>query len=434
MKRIRLYFSTLHTASKFFLVMWALLCMVWTFALYNNKPLSIWGILFFVYGYLAITSVFLLLSITLNESQNASDFGNPVSEYNYRKALLYAIFLGWAGAHRFYVGKKITGVMYLFTLGGFGVGWIFDTVLLATGMFPDHEWRFVRRLPKNPGFDEEEESFFDEISEGHVDFDAEEQVSNDDPYYDIDLDGQDEILEQIPAKEEMQEDVQKDQIEEVLQEPSVSGLKQGSAAASQNVTQKVQARTPRERFILQMEQYESLEGQNAPFVPFDLNTPTYESMMPDEKSWYFYWRSQVRNGDFPQTDRGYIYVYIYELLSGFGWRDAKDGFEKIVAVWFAYRDKFPTIDEDLYDWVIDFCLLNEIHFDMLRIGSVVTEGISKRRQIRNYLFMMQMEENPLKLPFSSINQLCDYAITDSKFYLNGHQHLINSFPVCRTIQ
>lgn len=33
---------------------------------------------------------------------------------------------GFLGAHRFYYGKKVSGVIYLCTLGLLGVGWLFD--------------------------------------------------------------------------------------------------------------------------------------------------------------------------------------------------------------------------------------------------------------------------------------------------------------------
>ncbi len=39
----------------------------------------------------------------------------------------YLLWLfGFLGAHRFYFGKKISGIVYFFTLGLFGVGWLFD--------------------------------------------------------------------------------------------------------------------------------------------------------------------------------------------------------------------------------------------------------------------------------------------------------------------
>ncbi len=52
-------------------------------------------------------------------------------------ALLLCIFLGWAGAHRFYVGKIGTGILYLFTIGICGIGWLVDIIFIAMGSFED---------------------------------------------------------------------------------------------------------------------------------------------------------------------------------------------------------------------------------------------------------------------------------------------------------
>ncbi len=60
-----------------------------------------------------------------------------VSRKSKTVALLLCIFLGGLGIHRFYVGKVGTGILYLFTGGLFGVGWIIDIILVATGSFKD---------------------------------------------------------------------------------------------------------------------------------------------------------------------------------------------------------------------------------------------------------------------------------------------------------
>lgn len=46
-------------------------------------------------------------------------------------AYLLWFFLGWAGIHRFYVGKIVSGVIYLFTFGLLGFGWFIDLFLLS---------------------------------------------------------------------------------------------------------------------------------------------------------------------------------------------------------------------------------------------------------------------------------------------------------------
>ena len=54
-------------------------------------------------------------------------------------ASLLCFMLGWAGAHRFYVGKVGTGVLQLFTLGGLGAWALVDLIMIVTGNFRDKE-------------------------------------------------------------------------------------------------------------------------------------------------------------------------------------------------------------------------------------------------------------------------------------------------------
>lgn len=45
--------------------------------------------------------------------------------------------LGICGIHRFYIGKWATGILYFFTLGLFGIGWLYDFIVLACGGLKD---------------------------------------------------------------------------------------------------------------------------------------------------------------------------------------------------------------------------------------------------------------------------------------------------------
>ncbi len=54
-------------------------------------------------------------------------------------ALLFCIFLGWAGAHRYYVNKIGTGILMLITGGGMGLWWLIDLIMISVGGFNDKE-------------------------------------------------------------------------------------------------------------------------------------------------------------------------------------------------------------------------------------------------------------------------------------------------------
>lgn len=84
-------------------------------------------------------------SIVIMNQNNQQAMISALSDKSWSTALLLCIFLGIFGIHRFYVGKGGTGVIWLFTAGLFGVGWIIDLIMLVTGGFTDSLRRPLRR-------------------------------------------------------------------------------------------------------------------------------------------------------------------------------------------------------------------------------------------------------------------------------------------------
>ena len=63
-----------------------------------------------------------------NPNVNAAMFG--IKTRNKWVAFLLCLFLGYLGAHKFYEGKIGMGILYLFTVGLFGIGWFIDCITL----------------------------------------------------------------------------------------------------------------------------------------------------------------------------------------------------------------------------------------------------------------------------------------------------------------
>ena len=72
-----------------------------------------------------------------NVNTNMNAGGYPFSPKSRVVALILCFFFGVGGFHRFYVGKIGTGLLWLFTGGLCGIGWIIDLVSLLLGGFRD---------------------------------------------------------------------------------------------------------------------------------------------------------------------------------------------------------------------------------------------------------------------------------------------------------
>ncbi len=175
-------------------------------------------------------------------------------------------------------------------------------------------------------------------------------------------------------------------------------------------------------FKKDMLKYKNLEGKETPYVPFITRYPTYIAMNSQQKKWYFYWRAQARKSNYLKTDLSYIFINIYELLSGYGWNNAQDGYKQLMSLWLNYRTEYPELDSYLLKWTFDFTQINNLDYHMPDLANI---SLPKQSIINDIMIDKHFKEKPLKLPFILIDALCDYSLVGSKFYREGHQALLN---------
>ena len=63
---------------------------------------------------------------------------------NWLTCLLLCVFLGYFGAHRFYTKKYGTAVLMIITLGGCGIWYVVDLIMIIAGKFKDADGNVIK--------------------------------------------------------------------------------------------------------------------------------------------------------------------------------------------------------------------------------------------------------------------------------------------------
>ena len=68
-----------------------------------------------------------------------------VSEKRILPTFLLFLVLSWPlGAHRFFLKRYTSAILFIITIGGFGIWWIIDFILIVTGSMKDDRGQVVK--------------------------------------------------------------------------------------------------------------------------------------------------------------------------------------------------------------------------------------------------------------------------------------------------
>lgn len=174
--------------------------------------------------------------------------------------------------------------------------------------------------------------------------------------------------------------------------------------------------TPRGDFISEAKKYVNrTEKQCAP-VPYMQYWPTYSTMSKDQQKYYFYWRTQLRQGVRLPADTSYLFVYIYEVINMIGFDSPRNAFDHLVKFWGYYRKLVPKLDNYLPDWIADFIVIHNLPTDPLKwYGRIAKMGSLGDEDLLIEAWLQSNDSYDV-LSNEIIFRLADYNPTKSKFY------------------
>ncbi len=106
--------------------------------------------------------------------------------------------------------------------------------------------------------------------------------------------------------------------------------------------------------------YFDCPGSSCPFAQFYSYMPQYSQLTRTQRDYYFFWRSEMRQGRYIKTDYSYLYLYVYEIINLPDLIPPEKGIRLLCAVWREYRRDLPRIDSYFSIWVRDYCLIHAL--------------------------------------------------------------------------
>lgn len=180
-----------------------------------------------------------------------------------------------------------------------------------------------------------------------------------------------------------------------------------------------------DQFIKDAVDYASLEGKEASHESFFSYFPQYAQLKRRQRAWYLYWRSQVRAGNYPETDYAYILLYLFELINLPADEETAEEHRDLLAkLWIAYRKTYPQLDHYACEWLCDYCLIHQLPAPVLHLIPAWGHILSTARLKEFYLSsMVAVGDEKVNMASARIllKHCCHYDYKKSKFYAENKE-------------
>jgi len=176
-------------------------------------------------------------------------------------------------------------------------------------------------------------------------------------------------------------------------------------------------RTDSEVFYKQAKFMEDFTDNYEGVANLNMYYPYYQNMGYDYLRTYFTWRTKLRNGELLPTSLSYIFLYIYELLSGIGVSNPADGLNKLLTIWYSLAKGTPSIEKHLVKWFKDYHIFYELPHSFV--------DFTAKHDLRKYYNLTFLFDESVENKLVLWNGISGYNVTNSKFYNDGNRELFS---------
>lgn len=156
------------------------------------------------------------------------------------------------------------------------------------------------------------------------------------------------------------------------------------------------------------------------YVPFFSFMPQYSQMTSEQLKYYFWWRANVKKGNYLKTDFCYLQLLIYEIINLPKKIPPADGVNLLCDIWAAYRDKFPKLDKYLSEWVCDYCLVNNVSLPIEKVAHFL-DDIIKNASFKEFYLSLSKDDNAYAVAVMELSS--GYNYRKSKYITNENKKL-----------